>query len=144
MQKKIITAILVMAICFTAGNTLAQNDDAGRLAAADRYLKAVPLSIMLEGAYKQIAQQIPLDQRDSYISKLKKTVRVEALEQVARDALTKTFTADELNALADFYESKAGASAMKKFGDYMKQLMPVVQLEIQRAMQELAPKKSKQ
>lgn len=51
--------------------------------------------------------------------------------------MLKTFTTDELNALADFYASKDGASAMKKFGAYMGDIMPSLMQEIQRAAQEL-------
>ena len=43
------------------------------------------------------------------------------------------FTTDELKALADFYGSPVGKSAMKKFGAYMADIMPVVQAEIMKA-----------
>ena len=40
-------------------------------------------------------------------------------------------------ALADFYGSKAGKSAMEKFGLYMAEIMPPLQKELERAMREL-------
>ena len=51
--------------------------------------------------------------------------------------MVKHFTADELNAMADFYSSKHGASAMSKFGIYMADVMPILMQEIQRAVREL-------
>jgi hypothetical protein len=38
-----------------------------------------------------------------------------------------------LKALADFYGSPVGKSAMQKFGAYMTDIMPVVQAEIMKA-----------
>ena len=52
-----------------------------------------------------------------------------------------TFTADELNALADFYGSKHGNSAMQKFGRYMGQVVPAVQAELQRCFQQIVAEK---
>ena len=54
-----------------------------------------------------------------------------------------TISADELNALADFYGSSVGASAMKKFGAYMADVAPALQLELRRGMQELGKNKAK-
>jgi hypothetical protein len=48
-----------------------------------------------------------------------------------------------VNALADFYSSKDGASAMSKFGVSMADVMPSLQQEIQRAFQEFQRKGEK-
>ena len=39
-------------------------------------------------------------------------------------------TVDELNAMPEFYSSTHGASAMRKFGAYMADVMPAVQEEV--------------
>jgi hypothetical protein len=49
------------------------------------------------------------------------------------DAMVKHFTTEELKALADFYGSPVGKSAMQKFGAYMADLMPTMQAEIMKA-----------
>ena len=54
--------------------------------------------------------------------------------------MLKTFTAEELNALADFYGSKNGYSAMRKFGSYMALVTPALQQEVQRALQQIQKK----
>jgi hypothetical protein len=48
--------------------------------------------------------------------------------------MVKIFTAQELNALADFYGSPVGKSAMGKFGIYMAEVMPALQQELIQAM----------
>ena len=48
------------------------------------------------------------------------------LDRIALNSMVKTFTAGELNALADYYGSKHGQSAMQKFGAYLE----IVQLEL--------------
>jgi hypothetical protein len=49
-------------------------------------------------------------------------------------AMIKTFTADELKALADFYGSDVGKSAMAKMGTYMSEVMPATMNEVQSAL----------
>ena len=53
------------------------------------------------------------------------------------DAMVKHFTTDELKALADFYGSPVGKSAMQKFGAYMADVMPAIQAEMQKAQAKL-------
>ena len=48
------------------------------------------------------------------------------LRLILRDSMVKNFTAEELQALANFYGSPIGRSAMKKFGQYMVDAMPHV------------------
>jgi hypothetical protein len=114
----------------------AQDGSADRQAAAARYMSVVPMSKMLEDSFTELAKQLPQDKRAGFIAKMNQTVRADALERIALDSMVKTFTADELNALADFYGSKPGRSAMQKFGLYMGQVMPAVQAEIQRVVQQ--------
>jgi hypothetical protein len=52
--------------------------------------------------------------------------------------LVKYFTPDELEALADFYGSPVGKSAMQKFPSYMAAMMPTLEREIRRAQERAA------
>ena len=108
-----------------------------RQVAVQRYLRAVPMERMMEDTYSEIAKQVPPERRTDFIAAMRKVVRVDKIEEIATRSMLKTFTTDELNALADFYSSKDGASAMKKFGVYMGDIMPPLMQEIQRAIQEL-------
>lgn len=54
------------------------------------------------------------------------------------EGLVKYFTTDELKALADFYGSPVGKSAMQKFPSYMAALMPTLERETRRAQERAA------
>jgi hypothetical protein len=96
---------------------------------------------MLNETFSEAAKQMPPEMQTQFFSHIRANVRVDVMERSSRDAMVKVFTADELNALADFYGSEHGASAMKKFGVYMGIIMPAVQQEILHAMQTLPPSK---
>ncbi len=59
---------------------------------------------------------------------------IEAILKSFKETMIKTFTADELAALADFYGSPVGISATKKMGAYMAEIMPVMQAEALKAV----------
>ena len=52
------------------------------------------------------------------------------------EGLVKNFTVGELNAMTAFYGSPEGQSASKKFGPYMAGIMPQIQQEVKKAMDE--------
>ena len=118
-------------------SALAQDTTANREVAADRYLKAVPMAKMLDDAITEMGKQLSAERRGQFIGDMKKVVRADYLERLSRQSMVKTFTTDELNALADFYGSKEGASAMQKFGAYMGDVMPAIVAEVRRGVQEL-------
>lgn len=134
-----VKAAVAFAACTSA--VWAQDSAADRQAAAARYMSVVPMSKMLDDSFAELALQLPSDKRAGFIAKMKQTVRADALERIALESMIKTFTGDELNALADFYGSKPGRSAMQKFGIYMGQVMPAIQAEIQRAVQQQSSQK---
>jgi hypothetical protein len=108
-----------------------------RQVAMQRYLRAVPMAKVMEDTYAEMAKQVPPEKRTEFIAAMRKVVRVDKIEEIAKRSMLNTFTTDELNALADFYSSKDGASAMKKLGVYMGDIMPPLMQEIERAVQEL-------
>jgi hypothetical protein len=108
-----------------------------RQVAMQRYLRAVPMAKVMEDTYAEMAKQVPPEKRMEFIAAMRKVVRVDKIEEIAKRSMLNTFTTDELNALADFYSSKDGASAMKKLGVYMGDIMPPLMQEIERAVQEL-------
>jgi len=122
---------------FLSGAVFANDHLAARHAAADRYFSVVPINRMLEDTYAEIAKQVPQDQRADFLAQMRSVVRVDMLERISRDAMIKTFTADELNALADFYGSPHGASAMRKFGPFMDKAMPPLMQEVQKAIRQV-------
>ena len=137
-------AALAAFVSLAGAGTLAQDTTEARQAAADRYLQAVPMAKMLDDSFAEISKTIPPDQRAQFIADIKSVVRVDFLQALTRESMVKTFTADELNALADFYGSVHGASAMQKFGAYVGRVMPAIQAEMMRGIQELQQRKQQQ
>lgn len=96
------------------------------------------MSKMLDDSFAELAKQLPEQKRARFVADMKRVVRADALERIAFESMVRVFTADELNALADFYGSQSGRSAMQKFGVYMGQIMPELEAELKRAAQQAA------
>ncbi|MBN7769297.1 DUF2059 domain-containing protein [Marinobacter daepoensis] len=129
--------IVVFLAFILCASTSFANEESEKKAAAERYLAATPMSDMLSDMAGNMAMQIPEAERDDFIRLMTTEVDVSKLESAALDAMVKTFTLEELNALADFYGSDVGKSAMGKFGTYMAMVMPAIQREIMRAVSEM-------
>lgn len=126
---------LCMLILLLPGIVLAAPQDSPeqRREAALRYAETSPMADMFRDAVFEISKQLPEDQRRGFQEFMLKHVRIEILEEAAIDSMVKHFTAEELNAIADFYGSPLGRSSMKKFGVYMADIMPSMEKEMMRA-----------
>ena len=133
-------SVLVLALATCPFLALAQDGLAERKAAAERYMAVVPMSRLLDDTATEMAKQLPPDQQSAFMQMMKGAVRADVIERIAVEAMLKTFTAEELNALADFYGSKNGYNAMRKFGRYMALVMPALQQEVQRALRQIQKK----
>lgn len=108
-----------------------------RLAAAKRYMKIVPPEELVAATIEQVASQLPPDRQEPFKAALRKVIKVERIEEITLQAVAKHFTVKEINALAAFYSSPEGRSISRKFGAYMADVMPVIQQELQEAMEEI-------
>lgn len=121
-----------------------ENTEANRLAQGNRYLEATPPTEMISDMAKNMAQSMPEAKRAEFIEVMTKRLDLTSLRKTMLNSMVKHFTADELKALADFYGSPIGKSAMKKFGPYMSDVMPKIQQEVMKAfadfMSPTAPK----
>jgi hypothetical protein len=135
-----LSMIFTIALAFSyPTETLALDDSPmARAMQADRYLKAMPPKEMFEDLAKQMSQNMPPEQAKKFQDVMTKQLDLTALQKAMRDAMIKHFTADELRALADFYGSEVGKSAMTKFGPYMVEVMPAMQAEILKAQAKIA------
>ena len=88
---------------------------------------------MMANITNEMAKTLPSDQRAPFQSLLA-LIDIDAVTKVMRQAMIKNFSAGELKALADFYGSPAGKSAMKNFSTYMVDVLPGLQEEILKAM----------
>src|SRR5262249_59173873 len=92
-----------------------------------------------------MAANLPPDQRDQFKKLITSQLDITALTKAMTDSMVKHFTTEELKALADFYGSPVGKSAMQKFGAYMADIIPTLEAEIiknQAKVNKLLPHKS--
>ena len=136
-MKPLAAAVVVLVVSFLAPLPAAADTEAERMAAADRYLGAVPLrslmSEMMDGVLN--SGQLPVDQKE-FVAEFWVRMDIEGMEKSVTAAMVKHFTVRELDALADFYGSDTGQSILKKMGPYMAEVMPYVQGETIRVMRE--------
>jgi uncharacterized protein DUF2059 len=104
---------------------------------AERYLQATPPKALFEDMADKMATNLPADQRQQFKQMMTKDLDIAALNKAMTDAMVKHFTTEELKALADFYGSPVGKSALQKFGAYMADLMPIIQAEMIKAQAKL-------
>src|SRR4029450_8695348 len=103
----------------------------------ERYLQVSPPKALFEDMADKMAETLPADQREQFKKLMTTEVDIAALSKAMTDAMVKNFTTEELKALADFYGSPVGKSAMQKFGAYMADIMPAMEAEIMKAQAKL-------
>jgi hypothetical protein len=130
-QKALI--LLFLTVCAWSPVFSAADTPETRRKEAERYLQVSPPKALFEDMADKMAANIPADQRDQFKKLMTTEVDISALSKAMIDSMVKNFTTEELKALADFYGSPVGKSAMQKFGAYMADIMPVVQAEIMKA-----------
>lgn len=137
---------IVLALCCTLLTLpgFALEDTRGnREREADRYLQVTPPRDVIADITDEMTKSMPPEQRAPFKSVLAQ-IDIEAVTRAMRQAMIKNFSADELKALADFYGSPAGKSAMKNYSKYMVDVMPAIQDEVIRALTKSAAKQSSQ
>jgi hypothetical protein len=136
MQRQII--VLALTLVISSGFVLSAPDTPEtRRHEAERYLQANPPKALFEDMADKMAANFPPDQREQFKHMMTADLDIAALSKAMTDAMVKHFTTEELKALADFYGSTVGKSAMQKFGAYMADLMPILQAEILKAQAKL-------
>jgi len=132
-MKQKVFVLLVLTSCAWFPVLSAPDTPETRRREAERYLQATPPKALFEDMADKMAATLPPDQRERFKRIMTADLDIPALSKAMTDAMVKNFTTDELKALADFYGSPIGKSAMQKFGAYMADLMPVLQAEMIKA-----------
>ncbi|MBC8426575.1 DUF2059 domain-containing protein [bacterium] len=101
-----------------------------RAVEAHRYLETTSTDAMFRDMAQGMASTLPEGQVDAFMELITELIDMEALEAFMHSSLVKHFTAEELGALADFYGSDVGKSAMSKMGAYMADAMPYIQQQV--------------
>jgi len=136
-MKERLFVLFVLTFCAWSPVFSAPDTPETRRKEAERYLQVSPPKALLEDMADKIAANLPPDQREQFKRMMTADLDIAALSKAMTDAMVKDFTTEELKALADFYGSPVGKSAMQKFGTYMADIMPVMQAEIIKASAKL-------
>ena len=134
------TVVLLLLVACAAFSGLAQvvpDTPANRLAAAKRYLKAMPPATMVADSVNRVVSQVPPERRDEFKQALSRVISSDRIEKITLEAVTKHFTVKEINALTAFYGSPEGRSITRKFGAYIADVMPAIQEELAAAVEEI-------
>jgi len=134
-------AIVVMLMIFASSYAIDDTPE-NRQAQVKRYLEAVPPDDLFADMSKSLAMNFPPSERADLRRFMEEVVDIDAITDAMVASMVKHFTADEIAAIADLYESDVGQSAMKKMGVYMAEVMPVIEAEIMRAVGELQKEKA--
>ena len=126
--------VLALLLPFSLPAVALEDTPQNREQQAARYLQAVPPQSMMSDISAKMAETLPEEQRDEFKTLMTKHLDIGRVAAAIKAAMIKTFTADELKALADFYGSDVGKSAMAKMGTYMAEVMPATMNEVQAAL----------
>src|SRR5437667_10516402 len=144
MQKQTFALTIVTRFTLATFGLSATDTPETRRREAERYLKVIPPKALFEDMADKMAANLPPDQREQFKRMMTADLDIAALSKAMTDAMVKHFTTDELKALADFYGSPVGKSAMQKFGAYMADLMPALEAAIIKASAKLTQSMPKQ
>ena len=134
MRVALLSLTLITVIFSARGfaQTIADTPE-NREAQAERYLQATPPKALFDQMFQKMAASMGVNDKEKYIENFEAQLDMDAITQDMKAAIIKHFTAEEIKALADFYGSPVGKSAMSKFGDYMADVMPTIQSEVMKA-----------
>jgi len=127
--------IFVTALCISLPLASTENTEANRNKAANRYLAAFSVKEMMNDMVEQMGKNQPPEKQAWIKNVMNNYLDYNALETIMKNSMIQTFTADELEAIVDFYTSPVGKSAMKKFGTYMATATPSIQSEVLKAIE---------
>ena len=129
--------ILMASACADTGQVKSLPDTPeNRTAAAKRFVEAMPPKELLQGMAARFAPNLPEKDRAAFVEVLNSPDMEKTAIRITTEALVKNFTLGELNAMVAFYGSPEGKSAAQKFGPYMMGIMPQIQQEVKKAMDE--------
>src|SRR5438132_4395398 len=137
MRKHMLVVVVLTLVISSTFVRAAGDTPETRRHEAERYLQATPAKALFEDMADKMAANLPPEQRDQFKRMMTTQLDIAALTKAMSDAMVKHFTTEELKALADFYGSPVGKSAMQKFGAYMADIMPTLEAEIVKAQAKL-------
>jgi hypothetical protein len=142
--KRYLLVILVMVMASACSDTrpgqsaksLPDNPE-NRAVVAKQYLEIMKPKEMLQSVAGRVVPRLPEQDRKSFTDIMNSPDIEKAAYRITLDGLVKHFTVGELNAMLVFYGSPDGQSAAKKYGSYLGEIMPQIQQEVKKAVEEV-------
>jgi len=135
-MKRVLLCLVLSLFLANPGFAVAEQDASGTKAQLiDEYFSHIPMKRMLDEMALELSKQLPPARRQMFVDTMGNRVRVDVLEQAARESLARHLSVAELRLFVEFIKRPEARSAMDKMKYYMADLMPIVQQEIIRAMQ---------
>jgi hypothetical protein len=138
MSMKHVLTWLALSLFLASPSFAATEQDEAKARLINEYFSYIPMKKMMEDTTRELAKQVPADRRQLFIDAMTKNMRLEVLEQTARQSMAKHFTLPELEMYVEFIKRPEARSAMDKMKFYMADLMPVIQQELMRAFRATA------
>lgn len=132
-------ALLSFSLLLCAGDDTPE----ARLEAAKRYMDSTGLDQIINDTSKAMSQQMPEEQREAFIHYMK-NADWEKVKATSTEVTAKHLTVKEIKAMEAFYGSPEGKAIMAKFPQMMADMMPMIQAEVTKMVQDFAVEKSKE
>lgn len=110
---------------------------AERLALAEQMHDVWPIRTRMERALDNVAEGFPPERQAEVKATMRRSIQFNQLEEESIKAMAEIFTAEELQAMIDFYGSETGRSISAKTSDYELALRPVITRMIDKAMADM-------
>ncbi len=123
-------------LCANAQEALPETERAERLKYAKAYLEAVPPSQVMKQMSASLTRRLPEKNREDVQDFMENEMDLDQIEAINLQLLTERFTAEELKAMADFYNSEVGQSIHRKTPEYSMQLFHEIFPVMLRSVQE--------
>ncbi|MBT6339834.1 MAG: DUF2059 domain-containing protein [Desulfobacula sp.] len=135
-QKSIVSLLSFALILWGLTVFADQFSDKAKISAIERYLQIMPVQELLDDMAIKVSRTLPENNREAFIDLMTKKFDIELLESAMIKSMYKHYTLSEIEALTNFYSKPEGKSIMKKMGDYMADVMPIIQSEMIRITRE--------
>jgi hypothetical protein len=110
---------------------------------AKKYMEIMPPKEMLHEVATRVAPTLMEKDRKVFLEVMESPAIEKEANSITLNGLVKYFTVDELNAMIAFYGSPTGKAAYKKFGSYMGDIMPQIQMAVKKAVAEAKQQEAK-
>lgn len=141
MRIRLVLSALIVALAIAPGISNASpdgNTTEAKMAAAANYFKQYPLNEMVAWMLSDVISQVPAEQQTQYREKLMKNIKWRDIESLATQSLAQRLSLEEIKALAEFVKRPEGKSALQKIKLHESDLMPFLNIELEKAIRALA------